>query len=137
MKRYDCINKLQELVSYFIFGAISFMLNIVIYFMSVRYLRFHYLAANIFAWIISVVFSFVSNKLLVFQNYAGTWTEWMKQGMMFLSARLITGAVDMLGMFIMVDVVCIEQLLSKITMNIIVIIINYGLSKLWIFRKSS
>lgn len=118
-----------------IFGTLSFVINVTIYFIGIEYLRLYYLTANILAWIISVIFSFVSNKIFVFRNHSWEWTEWIKQSILFLGARLMTGGIDMLGMFLMVELICANPVLSKIIINVIVIIINYILSKLFIFKK--
>ena len=55
--------------------------------------------------------------------------------MLFRSARLFSLGVDYLCMWLLIDVLGWNELLSKIADNVIVVIINYVLSKLVIFKK--
>ena len=53
----------------------------------------------------------------------------------FVLARLVTGGIDMALMWFMVDVILWNGMFAKIIVNVLVIVLNYVASKLWIFRK--
>ena len=59
----------------------------------------------------------------------------MKEFFGFLSARLATGILDTVLMWFFVSVISLDDTLSKIIINILVIIINYIASKFFIFKK--
>ena len=59
----------------------------------------------------------------------------MKEFVGFLSARLATGILDTILMWLFVSVISLDDTLSKIIINILVIIINYIASKFFIFKK--
>ena len=128
-------NKYMEAINYLVFGVLSVVINVVVYYLCAECLGINYLLGNFFAWFCSVLFSFVTNKLFVFENKSNSIYEWLSQGIMFVGARILTGCVDMMGMYIMVGKMYIDKMISKYAMNILVIVLNYIFSKLWIFRK--
>ncbi len=97
--------------------------------------------ANILSWICAVLFAFVTNKLWVFDSKSWAanvvWPEFLK----FLSARIATGVLEVVGVPLLVRLGLDQTLfgregfVAKILVSIIVIILNYVLSKLLVFRK--
>lgn len=126
----------REPIVYLIFGGMSFVLNIFLYYWCAQILRCPYLMANAIAWASSVVFSFVTNKLFVFENQMCNKSDWLKQGMQFVVSRIFTGVLDMVGMYIFIDKMNISQMISKVMVNIVVIVANYIISKIWIFAET-
>lgn len=135
------MKKCKEPIAYIVFGVLTTVVNIVVYFLLADLLEIHYMIANVIAWIASVLFAFVTNKLFVFESKS--WrgkTALVEMGNFFL-ARAATGVLDMVLMWLLVDVVRIEtivvsgEMLAKVVVNVLVIVINYAASKLWIFRR--
>lgn len=127
----------REVVAYVIAGVLTTAINIVVF----QFLRsvFHMdtLWANGIAWVVSVLFAFVVNDRYVFiQEKMGLFKEMEKMGRFFL-ARLFSFFVDQAGMWLLVDYLGVHDMASKIGMNVIVIIMNYILSKLFIFHAAS
>ena len=123
MKRY------KELVSYLIVGGITTFINVITF--QLFCIFFNYEISNIFAWIISVIFAFITNKKIVFK----TNKNWKKELIFFCILRLFTLAIESFGLYLMISIFEIKPLISKIIINIIVIILNYILSKFFIFHK--
>ena len=139
-------SKLKELFLYGIFGVLATILNIVLY----RVLSgvMNHLIANAIAWVICVLFAFVTNKFFVFESKSFETKLVLKELAAFTAARLATGVFDELFMFTAVDLLKCGQMnleafgltingatIAKIISNIIVIIFNYIFSKLFIFAK--
>jgi len=97
--------------------------------------RWDVLTANTVAWVLSVAFAFITNKLFVFQSKSFAAKLFWRELSTFVGARLLSLGVDSLGMLLMVNVLAWNDWLAKIIMNIIVIIMNYVLSKMIIFKK--
>ena len=94
-----------------------------------------YLDANLIAWVAGVIFAFVTNKLFVFESKSWKPSVAVKEFTGFMSARIFSLIVEMLGMFVMVTLLVWNEFIAKIIVGFFVIIINYVFSKLLIFKK--
>ncbi|QEY34904.1 GtrA family protein [Caproiciproducens galactitolivorans] len=128
-----------EMISYIVFGVLTTIVNIVSYGLLRPVIHWNsqwdVLTANTIAWILSVAFAFITNKLYVFQSKSFAAGLLMRELASFVGARLFSLAVDSLGMYLMVTVLSWNDWIAKIIMNVIVVIINYVLSKWFIFKK--
>ncbi len=139
-------SKLKELFLYGVFGVLTTILNIALY----RILSgiMNHLIANAIAWVICVLFAFLTNKVFVFESKSFETKLVLKELAAFTAARLATGVFDELFMFTAVDLLKCGQMnletfgltingatIAKIISNIIVIIFNYIFSKLFIFAQ--
>lgn len=127
-------NKYKELIMYLIFGVLTTLVNILVFYILDK-LGVNVYVNNTIAWISSVTFAFITNKLYVFNSKDTSFKKIVKEGVSFYGFRLLSYGFDMLIMFIMVDMLNINKMISKICANIFVIIINYVFSKLFIFKK--
>lgn len=128
------LKKYKEVIMYLIFGVLTTLVNIVSFYVMDK-LNVPLYVNNTIAWILSVSFAFVTNKLFVFESKSMNMKVVVKEGLSFFGFRLLSYFVDMLCIFILVDVFNIGKMISKVIGNIIVIIINYIFSKLFIFKK--
>ncbi len=134
-KIFELYDKFKEQILYIVFGVLTTAINIVSFFICTRAFGLGVMTSNIIAWITSVLFAFVTNKIYVFnsRNYSIKFV--LKELFDFTVSRGATGALDMGLMYLFVSVIHMEDMISKIIINIIVIILNYVLSKLYVFRK--
>ena len=114
--------KYKEVIMYLIFGVLTTLVNIITHYIS-----------NIIAWIISVTFAFITNKLYVFESKTND--KILKEIISFYSLRLFSLGIDIFTMYIMVSILSIDDLIAKVVANVIVIVINYITSKLITFKK--
>ena len=124
----------KETICYLIFGVLATLLNIVSY-KFFTFMKINYLISNLFAWILSVIFAFYTNKYFVFESKNNE--HMLQEFISFVSGRLFTGTLDMLIMFICVDLITLDDFIVKICSNILVIILNYIISKLLVFKKDT
>ena len=128
--------KYKELFFYGVFGVGATVINIVSYrVLANTFGKKYFLIANIIAWILAFIFAFITNKLFVFESKSWEAQIAMKEFVGFLSARLATGILDTVLMWLFVSIISLDDTLSKIIINILVIIINYIASKFFIFKK--
>lgn len=126
----------KELFFYAVFGVGATVINIVSYrVLANTFGKKYFLIANIIAWILAFIFAFITNKLFVFESKSWEAQIAMKEFAGFLSARLATGILDTVLMWLFVSVISLDDTLSKVIINILVIIINYIASKFFIFKK--
>lgn len=128
----NLILKNKEVIMYLIFGVLTTLVNIVVYYLFNDVLHVHYMVSNAIAWILSVLFAYITNRKYVFEsNGDSIITELSK----FVTARLSTGIMDMVVMWLLVDVLHVNSMISKIISNVLVVVGNYVLSKLFVFKK--
>lgn len=128
-------NKFREGLLYLFFGGCTTLVNIISFFV-LRKLKISIYISNIIAWFISVVFAFVTNKLFVFESRGKSLKETFKEGVSFFLFRVVSLLFDMGIMYILIDLLSSNEMISKIISNIFVIIINYVFSKLFIFSSN-
>ena len=65
----NLFNKYKEIISYLFFGVMTTLVNFVSFWAFNKILgESLYLISNVIAWVISVVFAYVTNKLWVFES---------------------------------------------------------------------
>ncbi len=130
--------KYKEIINYIIFGGLTTVVNFVSYFVIAKVFYIDEVISNGIAWFISVLFAYVTNKLFVFESKKSGFKEIAVELTSFFLARILSGICCDVGTFaVMVKVFNINDVVAKIVTQIMVIIMNYILSKLVIFRKSN
>jgi putative flippase GtrA len=129
-------NRYKEIILYLIFGVLTTLVNIVTFYIFNELLSYNLFVSNLIAWILSVLFAYITNRLVVFESKNKTFKEVFKEIMLFTGARLLSLGFDMGIMYVGVVIILLNDMLTKLISNIVVIVINYLLSKLVIFKKS-
>ncbi len=125
------IMKYKEIIMYLIFGVLTTAVNIGVYFISAELLHINYLISNGLAWFLSVLFAYLTNRKYVFESKS---QDVLKEVISFFGSRLATGALDMALMWVFVYFNVVNDVIAKIEVNVIVVIMNYILSKLVVFK---
>lgn len=128
--------KHKELISYVFWGAATTGVNYCVYFACTELLRVNYLVSNVIAWVAAVAFAFVVNKLFVFASRSWETGTVLSELWKFVSARILSGVLETALLFVFVTLLRFDDGIIKIAAGIIVIILNYLISKLFIFKKS-
>lgn len=131
------LKKYKFVILYGIFGVLTTIINIVTYALCYDMFNISNVVSNIIAWILSVLFAFITNKIWVFESKCFDFKIFIKELWNFIVCRLATGALDLGIMYVGVDLLKGPALILKIASNIIVIILNYVMSKLFVFKKGS
>lgn len=83
------------------------------------------------AWFFSVLFAYVTNRIWVFESVN---SNILKECALFFGGRLFSGAVDTGLMYLFIDILTIGDVISKIVIQVIVVVLNYVISKLVVFK---
>jgi len=126
----------RETITYGIAGVLTTIVNFGSYEGMYR-IGVPNLTANAIAWVIAVAFAYIVNKKNVFLSKSDTVKDEASKLTKFFGARLVTLAVEQLGMYIFINQLGFYRLLVKACLAVIVIILNYIFSKLYIFNKKS
>lgn len=133
--------KYKEQILYLAFGVIVTLVNWVVYAVLVAIINIGITASNAVAWIAAVVTAFITNKLFVFQSKNTDKISVIKEAAAFLLSRVSTGVFEVVAPSILFAVGLdgmlfgIDGFYAKLIVSIIVVILNYILSKKFVFKK--
>ncbi len=129
------IETYREIFSYLFFGVCTTLVNFIIYFACTKIFDVNYLLSNAISWIGAVGFAYVTNRIWVFQSKTKGIRAIFKEMTSFVSCRIVSGIIDMVIMFVGVDLLGISDGITKFATQVVVVVLNYIFSKLIIFRK--
>ena len=144
------IIKYKELITYGLFGVATTVVNFTTFEIASRILGEKlYLLSNVIAWVVCVIFAYITNKLWVFESKSMKADGVVKELFSFFAARGFSFIIEEGGLFLLVDVVGLSDyslkvlnftisgtFISKAIVGVVVVIINYFFSKMFIFKKS-
>ncbi len=152
VKKMKMIKKLfikyKELITYVIFGVLTTLVNFFAFWLFTKIFgEEFYLVNNAIAWVVGVIFAYITNKLFVFESKSWNLKVITKEITGFLGARIFSFLVEEGGMFLFITVLGLGeksltllsltitgQFIVKILLAVIVVILNYIFSKFFIFR---
>lgn len=123
---------LIHIVSYLFWGVATTGVNVLVYFLMRTYATASVTIATLFAWFFSVLFAFITNRTFVFHAKKGSF---LKQMGLFYGSRMFSGIVDVVLMALLVTLWHLPEVLSKLGVNVVVIILNYVLSLVFVFTS--
>lgn len=131
----ELLKKYKSFIAYAVFGVFTTIVNIITYNVCYYNLEMSNTLSNIVAWVLAVTFAYLTNKVWVFDSKSWKWEVLRREVPAFISCRLATGVMDLIIMFVCVDLLGWHAMLMKLLSNVLVIILNYVFSKLVIFKK--
>lgn len=129
--------KFKEQINYIVFGIFTTIVNYLVYLGLTRLLNTEVILATIIAWVLAVLFAYITNKKFVFESNSFNFAQITKEIVSFFSLRIVSGIFEVVCMYIFVSVLQFNDIVIKLIINIAVIILNYIFSKLIVFRKIS
>lgn len=130
-------NTYQEVIMYLIFGVLTTVVSLVSYYLLTKTFLdpsngIEIQIANVISWSLSVLFAYITNRKYVFNSHN---ENKFQEACSFVGARLLTLVMDMLIMFIGVTKMGMNDRIMKLVSQVVVIILNYVFSKLFVFKK--
>ena len=139
------IDRYASVLSYLFFGALTTLINFLVYFPLYNWLGFSGLLSNMIAWVVAVAFAFVTNKLFVFESKSWKPKVLFKELPTFVGARLLTLGLEEAGLLVLIEWLHLDTVLTlpfiggemiiKIIISVVVVVLNYVFSKVLIFKK--
>ena len=132
--------KYEEIISYLIFGVLTTIVSIVTYLFCANIVfsvktDLTIQISNVLSWICAVTFAYLTNRKYVFKSNAAGKKQ-IKEVFNFFLARVFSLVVDMVMMYILFSIIHMDDTLAKIIVQVIVVILNYVLSKIIVFKKN-
>ena len=126
--------KNKEMLLYLFFGFLSFVMSISTYALFNKVFNINELLANIFSWIITVMFAFFTNRIWVFDSPTKSMAEFVKQMSSFYWGRIVTLVIEEIILFVFITLLGMSSMLIKVIAQVVVIVLNYVISKLFVFK---
>jgi putative flippase GtrA len=128
--------KHKEVLMYLFFGGLAFFLSIFLFWFMDKYMHLNEVVNNSIDWIICVIFQFVTNRTWVFDGRVDTRTGFVKQAFSFGMGRVFTLIVENVLIFIFINLLGYPKMYVKLAATFVVIVLNYIISKLIVFKKA-
>jgi len=130
-------SKYKEIYNYLIVGGLTTLVSLIVYYICVLTIfnpnnAIELQISNLFSWILSVLFAYFTNRVFVFKSKE---KNLKKEATNFIGSRVLTLLLDMVVMFLLVTMLGFNDKLGKIISQIFVIVGNYIISKLFVFKK--
>lgn len=129
----DLFEKYKSIITYVFFGGLTTAVNVTVYYICYDITEIDNIPSTVIAWVAAVAFAFVTNKLFVFESKSWRAKKAVKEAVNFVLCRVGTGIIETALMYIFVDRLEFNGTATKLAVNIIVIVLNYIASKLFIF----
>lgn len=124
-----------EIVLYLFFGVLTTIVNIGLFAILASVFTIEENISNAIAIIVAVLFAYFTNKGLVFNSTASTLKEKLTEFFKFMLGRGFTMIIELIGFYLLFNIASVPKLISKTLITIIVIILNFFISKFFAFRK--
>lgn len=131
--------KLKEIFLYLVFGVLATIVCLVTYYGLVLTVLdpenpIQLQTANIISWLAAVLFAYFTNRNWVFQSQEKNVAVEMAK---FFGARIFSLLLDMAIMLVFVSVLKMNDKIIKLASQVVVVVTNYLLSKLFVFKKDN
>ena len=126
-------HKNEELWNYLIVGALTTVVSVLSYALFSKSLNINYIASNVLAWIVAVIFAYFTNRYFVFHSKSA---QKLKEFISFTASRVATLILDTLLMILFVEKIKLDDMIAKLIVQVVVVIGNYILSKLLVFKTN-
>ena len=125
--------KMRHYTLYLVFGVITTLVNLVIFKVLIDR-GLHYTISTTIAFVVAVTVAFWTNRTWVFRSQSRGLKAIFREMTSFFSVRILTYFVDVIGLVIFIELVHIDEFISKIIINVLVVVLNYLLSRFVVFQ---
>lgn len=129
--------KNKSVLLYLFFGALTTAVSIATFFIFGTLLGLNEHIANTISWIAAVTFAFLTNRIWVFNAPTKTVRQFLVQARDFYGGRLLTFFIEELIILVFVTLLKLNQDIVKIAAQFVILVLNYIISKLFVFRKKT
>ena len=127
--------KHKSIIIYLVFGVITTVVNFIVYFPLYNLLGMSATVSNVIAWAAAVIVAFLTNKPFVFNSNDWSLKTTVPEFVKFVGCRVGSGLAETGIIFLTVDLLSWNGNFWKIVTSVLVVILNYVASKLFVFRK--
>lgn len=134
-KLHRLIVKYEAVLSYLFFGGLTTLVNFLIYFPLYNWLHFSGAISNVLAWMVAVVFAYLTNKPFVFKSHDWSRKTLIPEFTKFVACRVGSGLLETVSIFLFVDLLLWNGNWVKLVVSVLVVVLNYISSRWLVFKK--
>ena len=133
MRISELFQRYKSQILYLFFGGCTTLVNVAVYGLCAHGADLSTTLSIVIAWAASVLFAYLTNRTWVFDSQVHTAGDILREMGSFFLSRLATGVLDWAIMYVCVDRLGLPDMPIKLLSNVVVVILNYVISKLIIF----
>lgn len=122
----------NAVIRYIFFGGCTTLVNLVSFYILRRF-SVQLTVANLVSIILAILFAYIVNSKYVFLDKCERLKDHFRPFCKFISARLLTMVIEVGGVWLLVEVMGMYDMLGKFFTQFIVLILNYIFSKFFVF----
>lgn len=130
-------NRYRQQLLYILFGLLTTAVSILVYALLVELFALDELIANVISWLVAVMFAFVTNRIWVFRADKDKSKSFVRQMLAFYSGRVATLLIEEIILWIFIKQLAFNGFAVKCAAQIAVIVLNYVISKLFVFKQNN
>lgn len=123
-----------EAIRYVIVGVMTTLVNFCLFALMTKVLKIDVTVSNVTSISVSIIFAYITNKLIVFRRRSSSAAGLAFEFVKFAGSRLFTMALEIGAVLLSVSVLGLDELIGKAASQILVIILNYIISKIIVFK---
>ena len=127
--------KHKEVLMYLFFGGLAFFLSMFLFWLFAVPCGINELVANVICWILVVTFQYITNRTWVFDGSVENGSQLFKQIVAFYGGRVLTLVAEEVILAVFITWLGFNEMIIKLIAQVIVIVGNYIISKLFVFKK--
>ena len=127
--------KNKEVLLYLLFGGLTTIVSIGSYAWFNVGMHINELIANVISWVFAVTFAYITNRIWVFQSDAKGFSALCQEIAKFFGGRLMTLGVEELILFVFITLLHGNSVLVKLIAQVVIVILNYIISKIFVFKN--
>lgn len=125
----------NPVLKYIFLGGCATLVNLASYYVLRLTTNLNLNTANIISVFLAMMFAYYTNSKFVFESQADSFKDKFREFCKFVSARLVTMVVEVGGVWLMSDIMHINDYIAKFVIQFIVLVLNYIFSKFFVFKK--
>ena len=134
-KLRSLVEKYWDILTYLFFGVLTTVVNYLVYLPCYNWLHISAAVSNVIAWVVAVVFAYLTNKPFVFRSHDWSWQTVGPELTKFVGCRIGSGLLETAIIFITVDCLHFDGNIWKLITSVLVVVLNYVASKWLVFKK--
>lgn len=125
----------NDKIRYLFAGGCTTLVNFIVFF-SLRLLtHINRNTCNVIAIIMAIIFAYFINKIFVFQSKTEGTLNMIREAVSFGAARLFSMGIEVLSFAVLCDSFRLNEIISKVIVQVIIVVVNYVFSVLFVFNK--
>lgn len=134
-KLTETAKKYAQIIRYVVTGGCTTLVNLGVFALLYEVLHLDVTVSNVISIAVAILFAYAVNKIFVFRSRTERWQELLSEAAKFIGMRLTTMAIEVGGVFLFVNILGQDAMLGKVETQVVVLVLNYVISKCIVFQK--